>query len=149
MKIKTILFTLIIFISCSKNNFNKEHLSFELRLVGSDNENVLRQMNLYNSDQKFFVDDTVYLDNSDIDTTEVIDWETQPKVKVLLNDDGRQKFTRFTKNNIGKNAAMVVDSRLVSAPRINAEISSGELVIIGHFNHEEALQIAEGIIPDN
>lgn len=50
-------------------------------------------------------------------------------------------------NNVGKIAAIIVDNKLVSAPRINAQIRNGKLIITGFFNHEEALKIADGILP--
>jgi len=149
MKIFISLLSLFIFCSCSENNFNKDTLSFELRLADAQYQSNHRQINLYNSDQKFFVSDSIYLNNSDIASAEILDWESQPKVKVVLKSEGRQKFAVFTKKFIGKNAAIIIDDKLLSAPRINAEINSGELIIIGFFNHEEALRIADGIVPDN
>jgi len=107
------------------------------------------QMNFYHSDQKFFVYDSIYLKNDDITSTEIIDWQSQPKVQVMLNNEGRKKFAAFTQKNVGKIAAMIVDNKLVSAPRINAPIRNGTLIIIGYFNHEEAIKIANGIVPKN
>jgi len=106
-------------------------------------------MNFYHSDQKFFVYDSIYLKNDDITSTEIIDWQSQPKVQVMLNNEGRKKFAAFTQKNVGKIAAMIVDNKLVSAPRINAPIRNGTLIIIGYFNHEEAIKIANGIVPKN
>ena len=149
MKIFVPLLSLVVFFSCSENNFNKDVLSFELRLADAQYQSNLIEMNLYNSDQKFSISDSIYLSNSEITSAEVFDWETQPKIKVVLNNEGRQKFAVFTKKFIGKNAAIIIDNTLVSAPRINAEINSGELIIIGFFDHEAALKIADGIVPDN
>ena len=93
--------------------------------------------------------DSVFLNNENIKGTEIIDWETHPKVLVTLNENGRKKFADFTLNNIGKNAAMIVDGKLVSAPRINAQITKGILIIHGILTHEESQKIAGGIIPKN
>jgi preprotein translocase subunit SecD len=147
MKLLIFIFTFVIFFSCSDNNFSNDFLSFEIRLAESEHNPNLKEMIFYNSDQKFFVYDSVYLNNDDITTTEIIDWQTQPKVQVMLNDAGREKFAAFTEKNVGKNAAMIVDNKLVSAPRINAQIRIGKLIITGLFSHEEALKIAEGILP--
>jgi len=149
MKKFIVFFTVVIFFSCSDNTFNKDSLSFEIRLAQSEHNPNLKEMNVYNSDQKFFVFDSVFLKSDDIISTEILDWQTQPKVQVMLNDEGREKFADFTQKNVGKIAAMIVDNKLVSAPRINAPIRNGTLIIVGYFNYEEALKIADGIVPKN
>ena len=98
-------------------------------------------MVFYKTDKKFFVHDSVYLTNDDITSTDIIDWKTQPKVQVILSEVGREKFAEFTKMNVGKNAAMIVDKKLVSAPRINAQITKGVLLIVGFFDQEEAKKL--------
>lgn len=147
MRIILILFTLVVFFSCSENKPTHDFLSFELRLAATKPNPNFKEMNLSNSDLNFFVQDTVFLTNNDIKSTEIIDWETHPKVMVTLNEGGREKFASFTKNNIGKNAAILVDHKLVSAPRINAAIEDGKLIIVGHFSHEEAIKISDSILP--
>jgi preprotein translocase subunit SecD len=150
MKTFTIICTFIIFLSCTENKSKSEFLLFEIRLAEAEPIPNLVEMTMYNSDLKFFVDDSVFLNNDDLTSAEVIDWEdweTHPKVMVILNDDGRDKFAVFTQKNIGKNAAILIDHRLFSAPRINASITEGKLIIVGNFSHEEALKIVEGIIP--
>jgi len=149
MKTMIVLFTFTIFLSCSEKRPTNDFLSFELRLAETRPNPDLKEMNLSNSDMNFFVKDAVFLTNNDIESSEVIDWDTHPKVMVILNDAGREKFAVFTEENIGKNAAILVDHKLVSAPRINASITEGKLVIVGFFSHEKALQIATGIVPQN
>ena len=119
------------------------------RLAKSEIYPPVNEMIVYKGEQKFFVSDSIFLNNEDIRTAEVIDWQTLPKVKVLLNDNGQRKFAEFTENHIGKNAAILVDHKLMSAPKINAPIREGILLIIGHFDHEEAVGIAEGIVLSN
>jgi len=147
MKVLIVFFTLIIFLSCSENKSNNNPLLFELRIAESEANPNLIEMIMDKTDLKFYVHDSVFIKNKDIKSTDVFDWETHPKVMVILTDEGRKKFTVFTQQNIGKNAAILLDNKLVSAPRINAEIPEGKLIIIGHFSHEEALRIAEGILP--
>ncbi len=106
----------------------------------------VNEMVLYKTDQKFFVSDSIFLNNNDIKSAEVIDWQTHPQVKIMLNNEGRIKFAEFTDKHIGKNAAILVGHQLVSAPRINAPINEGILLIVGHFNHGEAISISEGIV---
>jgi preprotein translocase subunit SecD len=145
MKTSISILILVFFFSCTDNNFNKKFLLFELRLAKTELYPPVNEMVLYNTDQKFFVSDSIFLNNEDIKSAEVIDWQTRPKVKVFLNDGGRKKFAEFTARHIGKNAAIMVDYKLVSSPRIMAKIDAGILLIVGHFNHEEALSISKGI----
>jgi preprotein translocase subunit SecD len=144
---KTLSFLLMFFfvLSCSDNKVKYETLSFEVRLAYSEPGSGLTEMTMQKSDLKFYVQDSVFLNNQDISSTDVIDWETHPKVMVRLNDLGREKFKAFTEQNIGKNAAILVGRKLVSAPRINAKIEEGKLIIVGHFTPEEAKKISMAI----
>jgi preprotein translocase subunit SecD len=139
----------VILLSCSEKKTENDILSFELRIAKTEPGPNLTKMTLDNSDLIFFVKDSVFLNNQDIKSTEVIDWVTRPKVMVTLSDKGREKFAAFTEENIGKNAAILVNHKLVSAPRINAAIKEGKLIIVGHFSHEDALRISSGIVAHN
>jgi preprotein translocase subunit SecD len=146
------LFSLLIFVlilSCSEDRTGYEFLTFEVRLAASEPGSHLKEMILFKSDLKFFVDDSVFLQNKDIASTTVIDKETHPKVLVKLTDNGAKKFADFTQENIGRNAAILVGGKLVSAPRINAKIDGGKLIIIGYFTLVESKKIAYGILPNN
>lgn len=147
MKRLIIFFSIALLMACTEKVTKHEVLPFELRIADIEPFHNSVEMTLYNSDKKFFVDDSVFLNNNDITATEIIDWETQPKVVVELNNEGREKFAAFTEQYVGKNAAIIVDSKLVSAPRINAPIAGGKLIIVGLFDHEEANKIAERILP--
>ena len=148
MKAMIGLLFLTALVSCSVKKSNSEYIKFELRLAQSTPDSNLVEMMIYNSDEKFFVHDSVYLTNNNIDATEIIDWQTQPKIKVILNEEGKEKFSQFTGKYAGKNAAIVVNNQLISVPRINAQITKGVLLIAGFFDHEEAQSIAAGILPE-
>ena len=147
MKRVFILLFFVIFFSCTANSFDKDILNFELRLADSEMKTGLTEMDVYGSAEKFFIGDSVFLDNDHILSADVIDWESQPKIKVKLTEEGRLLFADFTRLHLSENAAILVDQKLVSAPRIMASINEGTLIIVGHFNHEEAISIAEGIVP--
>jgi preprotein translocase subunit SecD len=68
--------------------------------------------------------------------------EGQPAVGFRFNDVGAQKFAEITKENIGKFFAIVLDGKIVTAPRINSVINQGSGVISGNFTTEEANQVA-------
>jgi len=149
MKVFFGLIPALILFSCTPNNFDKERLTFTLQPASLVAQAGFKEMPLYGTDKIFFVGDSVFLRNDHIRSAEVIDWEHQPKVKVKLTDEGRLLFADFTQRHMGKQAALLVDQKLVSAPRVNATIDEGILIIVGFFNHAEALSIAAGIVPGN
>jgi preprotein translocase subunit SecD len=149
MKAISISIMIVFLLSCSDQTSEYEYLSFELRLAQSEADSNLQEMQMHNSDLKFYVEDSVFLRNSDIKSTNVIDMTTQPKVFVNLTKEGTDKFAAFTDRYIGRNAAILVGGKLVSAPRINAKIEEGKLIIVGYFTPEEAEEISEGIMTNN
>ena len=74
------------------------------------------------------------------------------EVSVKLTPEGRGRLARLTrdhqphgaKNNSdrGRALAIVVNGELVAAPIIQAEINTGEAVIMGNFTKEEAVNLA-------
>jgi preprotein translocase subunit SecD len=67
-------------------------------------------------------------------------------VGFMLTEEGSLKLARLTKSHIGENVAIMVDGRVMSAPKIMAEITGGRAVISGKFTEESAGSIAEGIM---
>jgi preprotein translocase subunit SecD len=65
----------------------------------------------------------------------------RPSISFTLNRDGATRFSRITGANIGKQLAIVLDNRVVSAPTIQGQISDrGE--ITGTFTQEQAQDLA-------
>ena len=78
---------------------------------------------------------------------------SQPYVSLEFTEEGRQLFAQATKENIGKQIAIVLDEEVVSAPVVNAEITDGNAMITGNFTPEEAERTASliraGSLPFN
>ncbi len=53
----------------------------------------------------------------------------QPEVAFELNAEGSEKFAQITRENVGKQLAIMLDNKEQSAPVINTEISGGKGVI--------------------
>ena len=68
--------------------------------------------------------------------------EGQPAVSFRFNDAGAKKFAQVTKENIGRIFAIILDGRVVTAPRINTVINQGSGVISGAFTTKEANEVA-------
>ena len=65
-------------------------------------------------------------------------------VEIELTDSGTKKFADFTRKNVGEQLAIVLDGRVLSAPRINDQILNGKAVISGGFQSaEEAQHLAD------
>lgn len=66
----------------------------------------------------------------------------QPIVGLKFNSLGAEKFARITSENVGRRLAIILDGKVYSAPRINEPIPSGEAIISGRFDVEEAKDLA-------
>jgi SecD/SecF fusion protein len=66
----------------------------------------------------------------------------EPVVGLQFNSEGAKKFSEITANNIGKRLAIVLDGNIQSAPMIKEAIPSGEAVITGRFDVEQAQDLA-------
>ncbi len=65
------------------------------------------------------------------------------EVSLDLNREGEDIWARYTAQNIGRQAAIVLDSKVVSAPRIEGAVPPGSLTrITGQFTQVEAQDLA-------
>jgi SecD/SecF fusion protein len=62
----------------------------------------------------------------------------KPEVDMQMDDEGTRVWRRVTHANIGKQVAIVLDSVVYSAPRVNGEIPSGNSQITGIGDMSEA-----------
>jgi SecD/SecF fusion protein len=69
--------------------------------------------------------------------------DNQPEVAMSMNDEGTSKWARITGANIGKQIAIVLDGAVYSAPVVQSRIPSGNSVIngIGDLNEAKDLEI--------
>ena len=65
----------------------------------------------------------------------------EPKVSMNMNAEGANVWAHLTKDNIGKQIAIVLDGTVYSYPVVNSEISGGSSEISGHFSVEEATDL--------
>ncbi len=67
---------------------------------------------------------------------------SRPEVSMTMNAEGANIWARMTKENIGKQIAIVLDGMVYSYPRVNSEINGGSSQITGNFTLEEAEDLA-------
>jgi preprotein translocase subunit SecD len=81
-----------------------------------------------------------------------IDENNRPAVSFSLTNDGARKFGKVTGENIGRYLAIILDNRVVSAPRIDSRIND-EGRISGVFTSQEvadlSLTLRSGALPAN
>ena len=65
----------------------------------------------------------------------------EPKVSMNMNAEGANVWAHLTKDNIGKQIAIVLDGTVYSYPVVNGEISGGSSEISGHFTVDEATDL--------
>ena len=65
-----------------------------------------------------------------------------PEVSMSMNAEGANIWARMTKDNIGRQIAIVLDGMVYSYPVVNTEITGGSSQITGNFDLEEAEDLA-------
>ena len=65
-----------------------------------------------------------------------------PSVSMTMNAEGASIWARLTKDNIGKQVAIVLDGLVYSYPTVNTEITGGSSEITGNFDVQEAEDLA-------
>ncbi len=68
--------------------------------------------------------------------------QVQYVVTLEFTGEASSVWADFTKNNVGKSAAFVLDSQVITAPRINGPIAGGQTQITGDFDQKSAADLA-------
>ncbi|MFA4817141.1 MAG: protein translocase subunit SecD [Parcubacteria group bacterium] len=75
----------------------------------------------------------------------------EPQVALQFDSEGTKLFADLTKKNLEKTIAIYLDGEIVSAPRVQSEITNGQAVITGNFTVDEAKLLVrnlnEGALP--
>lgn len=76
---------------------------------------------------------------------------SEPQVSLKFDNEGTKLFAEITKRNLEKTVAIYLDGEIISAPRVQSEITTGDAVITGDFSLDEAKKLAqrlnEGALP--
>ena len=65
-----------------------------------------------------------------------------PEVSMSMNSEGARIWSRITRDNVGKQIAIVIDNNVYSFPVVNQEIQGGNSSISSDFTNEEAKDMA-------
>lgn len=75
--------------------------------------------------------------------TQSFDQQTnEPVVSITFDSEGGQRFARMTQQHTGKLFAIILDKKIISAPRINEPIWGGASQISGNFTTQSANDLA-------
>jgi SecD/SecF fusion protein len=83
-----------------------------------------------------------YLTNAQVTIGQDVQSAGQPEVNFEMNRSGARIFSRVSGANIGKRLAIILDSKVVSAPTIQSKIPDGRGRITGIGEMEEAKMIS-------
>lgn len=79
------------------------------------------------------------------------DLQSEPIVSLTFDNAGKEKFAKLTKDNLNKNIAIVLDNKIVTAPKVQTEITDGRAIITGQKDIKESQKLAsrlkEGALP--
>lgn len=147
MKVNLIVVLLILVIlRCSES----KQCTLEFRIAEDKPSPGLTEVIHSPTGKRFYLHPEVLLTQDDVDYAEVISQEDRPAVKLILTDEGTEKFRQLTEANVGKRCAMILNGQIVSAPRIMSSIHSGIAILVGDFTEAEAGRVArEFSSPDN
>jgi predicted neuraminidase len=96
------------------------------------------------------VEKTILLDHTALESARVeadpVNAE-QPQISIRFTPDGARRFAEITRQAQSRPAedrrlAILVDGKIISAPRVMGEVPGGQAVITGHFDRREAQRLA-------
>ncbi|TNE34302.1 MAG: protein translocase subunit SecD [Alphaproteobacteria bacterium] len=90
----------------------------------------------------YIVKNRVMVSGENLEDAQATFQQGQPVVSIRFDGLGGKQFGRATTDNVGKPFAIVLDDKVVSAPRINEPILSGSAVISGGFDVKGAQDLA-------
>lgn len=79
----------------------------------------------------------------DILSVQVQEGQSKGNYAILLDfsSEGADSWARMTKENVGRNIAIVIEDRVAAAPMVRSEIRQGKCQITGDFSKEEAMEL--------
>lgn len=60
---------------------------------------------------------------------------------ISMSEEGAENWARMTRENIGRNIAIVIEGKVVAAPVVKSEIKHGKCMISGDFSKEEVTEM--------
>lgn len=100
---------------------------------------------------QYLVTREVFVSGDNLENAQATFQDGQPVVSFTFDAAGGQRFGRVTQENVGGSLAIVLDGKVISAPRIRTAILGGSGIIQGGFDlvgaQELALLLRAGALP--
>jgi preprotein translocase subunit SecD len=120
--------------------------SLEFRLASDSATEGWKEMAVLNSEETLFVSNVVELHGGHIDKVSFFNDERgKPCVGLELTDEGGKTMEATTSRNLRKKLAIVLDGKVVSAPRIQSTITNN-VEISGSFDSKDLLAFFQAIV---
>ena len=69
-------------------------------------------------------------------------FQNEAEVHFSMNAEGAKRWANLTRENVGKQIAIILDGYIVSSPNVSSEIKGGSSTITGNFSQNEATDLA-------
>lgn len=73
----------------------------------------------------------VLLTELDVENAELIERRDTPAISLAFTEEGKEKFSKATRENIGKRIGLLIDGVLYMAPIVEEEITTSKVHITG------------------
>ena len=148
MRMVLLMAVLMCLWGCARPPSGAHPVSLEFRLAQFEPAEGLTEQTVQGSDRKVYIQDEAVLSNADVASATVLsDPEKQLVILLKFTASGAKRFSQATAEHVMKPIAILVDGNVVSAPVVREKISGGKAQISGSFTEDEAMRIAEGIVP--
>jgi len=85
------------------------------------------------------VEKTALITGADLSGSQpAYDMYGRPSIGLQFNTEGAKKFAKVTQEHVGRQLAIILDGKIMSAPSIRTAILDGQGVIEGDFNMDES-----------
>jgi SecD/SecF fusion protein len=92
---------------------------------------------------EMYINPSPILTNLDVAEARIgFGFDNMPVINFRFDKPGAKRFATFTRDNVGRPVAIVIDDRILSAPVIREPILSGSGQISGGFTPDEAADLA-------
>jgi preprotein translocase subunit SecD len=96
----------------------------------------------FNSNQRYAIKSEPDIYGTDLVNAKLEFQDQQPVVFFSFNTQGAKKFANLTTKQKGKQIAIVLDNKVISAPAVNTPITGGSGIISGSFTVLQAQELA-------
>jgi len=134
------------FISCAglAPANNQEPIRLEFRLAEREPADGLEEASVEESNEKIYLHKEAIITNRDVIEARATRSEQSWEISIAFSKEGAVRMAQATAQHIGKPMAILINGKVVSAPRVNSTVSD-RAAIFGSFTKEQAEKLASEI----